>query len=438
MQVVDILIIHGTIVPMVSKAVILDAALAINSGKIVAIDTTHNIVKRYSAQTILDAHQSLILPGFVNGHTHVGMSMMRGVADEAKNLQEWLNNYIFPLEKKILSEDFVYWSTMLACYEMIQSGITMFADMYFFENASARAVLHAGMRAILGETIFIEQDIFYAEEFCKEFNNNRSIKPAFAPHSLYSCDAQTLIAAHKKSQEARVPFIIHVAEQQDELYELYKKTGMSPGEYMLSLGILSDNVIIAHGVHFSDSDLKSIAQSGASIIYNPSSNMKLGSGIAHVKSMQEHGIPVGIGTDGVASNNSLDSFAEMKTGALLQNLCVADYCKPLSPFEVVKLATIDGAHALKMGDKIGTLEVGKCADILVMGTQAFHQIPDFDIYSQIVYASKSTDVQTVIIDGKIVMHDCKMLTLDSYKNEMHKKINFYKVQILSKIRYQDL
>ncbi len=434
MQVVDILIVHGTIVPMVSKEVLLDAALAIKSGKIIAIDTTQRIVDRYSAQTVLDAHHKVILPGFINGHTHVGMTMMRGVADDAKNLQQWLNNYIFPLEKKILSEDFVYWSTMLACYEMIQSGITMFADMYFFENASAKAVLQAGMRAILGETIFIEQDISYAEEFCKEFNNNQSIKPAFAPHSLYSCDAQTLITTHKKSQEAHVPFIIHVAEQKNELYELYKKTGMSLGQYMLSLGILSDNVVIAHGVNFSDSDLKIIARSGASIIYNPSSNMKLGSGIAHVKSMQEYAIPVGIGTDGVASNNSLDSFAEMKTGALLQDLCIADYCKPLTPFEVVKLATIDGAHALSMGDKIGSLEVGKSADILMMGNQAFHQIPDFDVYSQIVYASKSTDVHTVIIDGKIVMHDRKMLTLERYKNDMYEKINFYKAQILSKIR----
>ncbi len=150
------------------------------------------------------------------------MTMMRGVADDAKNLQQWLNNYIFPLEKKILSEDFVYWSTVLACYEMIQSGITCFADMYFFENASAKAVMQAGMRAILGETIFIEQDIGHAQDFCKQFKNNNLIQPAFAPHSLYSCDAKTLVIAHRRSQEAQAPFIIHVAEQQDELYELYK------------------------------------------------------------------------------------------------------------------------------------------------------------------------------------------------------------------------
>jgi 5-methylthioadenosine/S-adenosylhomocysteine deaminase len=306
--------------------------------------------------------------------------------------------------------------------------------MYFFENASAKAVMQAGMRAILGETIFIEQDISHAQEFCKQLTNNALIVPAYAPHSLYSCDAKTLVKAHQRAHDDKVPFIIHVAEQQDELYELYKKTGMSPGEYMQSLGILSSNVIIAHGVHFSDSDLKIIAKSGASIIYNPSSNMKLGSGIAHVKTMQEYGIAVGIGTDGVASNNSLDSFSEMKTGALLQGLCVADYCKPLSPYEVVKLATIDGARALKMGAEIGTLEVGKHADILLMDTQAFHQIPDFDIFSQIVYASKSTDVHTLIINGKLVMHDRKMLTLTSLVDEMRKKIDFYKAQILSKVR----
>ncbi len=434
MKAVDILIVHGTLVPMVSKEVIAGGALAIHEGKIVDIDSSENIVERYSAQTVLDAHDKLILPGFINGHTHVGMTMMRGVADNAKNLQEWLNNYIFPLEKKILSEDFVYWSTILACYEMIQSGITMFADMYFFESASAKAVMQAGMRAILGETIFIEKDVEHAQEFCQEFKNNSHIQPAFAPHSLYSCDAKTLVTAHKYAVQNNVPLIIHVAEQQDELYELYKKTGMSPGEYMQSLNILSPNVIIAHGVHFSDSDLKIIAKSGASIIYNPSSNMKLGSGIAHVKSMQQCGIPVGIGTDGTASNNSLDSFVEMKTGALLQGLCVADYCKPLTPFEVVKLATIDGARALKMGSKTGTLEVGKCADILLMDTQAFHQIPEFDVYSQIVYGSKSTDVHTVIVDGKIIMQNRKMLTLDQYTGEMRRKIEFYKTQLLSKSR----
>jgi 5-methylthioadenosine/S-adenosylhomocysteine deaminase len=434
MEVADILIVHGTLVPMVSQEIITGGALAISAGTIIDIDTTQNIVERYSAPIVLDAHDKLILPGFINGHTHVGMTMMRGVADDAKNLHEWLNNYIFPLEKKILSEDFVYWSTILACYEMIQSGITTFADMYFFENASAKAVMQAGMRAILGETIFIENDITHAQEFCNNFKNNPVIQPAFAPHSLYSCDAKTLVAAHKHAEKSEVPFIIHVAEQQDELYDLYKKTGMSPGEYMQSLGILSSNVIIAHGVHFSDSDLKIIAESGASIIYNPSSNMKLGSGIAHVKTMQEYGIPVGIGTDGVASNNSLDSFTEMKTGALLQGLCVADYCKPLMPFEVVKLATKDGADALKMGNRIGTLEVGKQADILLMGTQEFHQIPDFDVFSQIVYASKSTDVHTVIINGKLVMKDRKMLTLAQLVGEMRTKIEFYKAQILSKVR----
>lgn len=433
MKAVDILIVHGTLVPMVSQEVILGGALAIHEGKIVDIDLSQNMVGRYSAQTVLDAHDKIILPGFINGHTHVGMTMMRGVADDAKNLQEWLNNYIFPLEKKILSEDFVYWSTLLACYEMIQSGITGFADMYFFENASAQAVTQAGMRAILGETIFIQQDIVHAQDFCAQFKNNTLIRPAFAPHSLYSCNAETLVISHRRAQESQVPFIIHVAEQQDELYELYKKTGMSPGEYMQSLGILSPNVIIAHGVHFSDSDLKIIARYEASIIYNPSSNMRLGSGIAHVKTMQECGIAVGIGTDGVASNNSLDSFIEMKTGALLQELCIADYCKPLSPYEVVKLATIDGARALKMADTAGTLQVGNCADIVLIDSQEFHQIPDFDIFSQIVYASKSSDVNSVIINGKLVMHERKMLTLDSLVVEMRKKIEFYKAQILRKI-----
>ena len=432
---VDILVTGGTLVPMASQETMQDGALAIKDGIIVAVGTASAVAQQYHASTSIDAHDRLVLPGLINGHTHIGMTMMRGIADDALTLQDWLNNYIFPLEKKILSHDFVYWSTILACYEMIQSGITLFADMYFFESICAQAVEHAGMRALLGETIFIEEDIEHAQEFFHDVNGHRLIQPAFAPHSLYSCSAQTLTTAYRHAMRAQVPFIIHAAEQQDELYQLYKTTGKSPVEYMESLGILSERVIIAHGVHFSDTDLKILATYGASIVYNPSSNVKLGSGIAHVKSMQEHNIFVGLGTDGTASNNSLDEFSEMKIGALLQKLCLSGYCKPLTPFEIVKLATSDGAHALKMGDKVGTLEVGKRADLIIMNSQALRQLPDFNVYSQIVYASNTSDVQTVIVNGKIIMRDRAMLTLAPYETELRKKIAFYKAKILNLIAH---
>ncbi len=274
------------------------------------------------------------------------------------------------------------------------------------------------------------RDLVYAQEFCNALKGySPLITAAVAPHSLYSCDAQTLMQAHDFSHTHDVPFIIHVAEQKNEILTLRKKTGLSPSEYMQSLVLLSPRVIIAHGVHFSDADLAIVGKSGASIIYNPTSNMKLGSGIARVKSMQEHGIAVGLGTDGTASNNALDAFAEMKTGALLQDLCVEDYCKPLTPFEVVKLATIDGARALKMDHKIGSLQVGKAADMIIMNRQDFAQLPSYDVYSQIVYASKSTDVQTVIIDGKIVMHKRRMVTLFDKVAQLRERIAHYQKAI---------
>jgi 5-methylthioadenosine/S-adenosylhomocysteine deaminase len=424
MQKIDLMV-KGTLVPMVNENIISDGALAIHDGIIIACGKSSELLSRYQASTVLESEGSAIMPGFINGHTHVGMTLLRGVADNAKNLQEWLNDYIFPLEKKFLSEDFVYWSTLLACYEMVQSGITTFADMYFFEAAASKAVAHAGIRALLGETIFLQDDISYAQEFCALPKESALITSALAPHSLYSCDAQTLVKAYAVAQSLDVPFIIHVAEQNQEVVQLQKKTGMSPAEYMQSLNILSCRVIIAHGVHFSDSDLEIIGKSGASIVYNPTSNMKLASGIAHVKSMQEHGIAVGLGTDGSASNNSLDSFAEMKTGALLQSLCLPDYCKPLTPFEVVKLATADGARAIKMGSSIGTLEVGKRADIIMVRYDNLHQLPGYDLFSQFVYSSKSTDVQTVIIDGKIVMHNRKMITLFDKMPQLRERIAFY-------------
>ncbi len=426
MKMVDLLI-RGTLVPMVSENILVDHMLVIDKGLIIDYGPFTEMAMRYQATTFLDMQERLILPGFINGHTHVGMSLLRGVGDAAKNLQEWLHDYIFPLEKKILNEDFVYWSTMLACYEMIQSGITVFADMYFFENAAKRAILHAGVRALLGETIFLQKDISYAEDFCTSFFGDTQdlVAPALAPHSLYSCDAQTLIKTHRISQQLKVPLIIHVAEQKDEVIQLRRKTGMTPAVYMRSLDILSSNVIIAHGIHFTDADLEIIGASGASIIYNPSSSMKLASGIARVKTMQEYGIAVGLGTDGTASNNSLDNFSEMKTGALLQDLCLEEYCKPLTPYEIVKLATVDGARAIKMEKKIGTLEVGKRADIISIDIHHMHQLPAYDIFSTLVYSSKATDVQSVIIDGKIVMHNRKMITLFDQVNKLKERTTYY-------------
>lgn len=426
------LIIKGTLVPMVTESSLADGALAVHEGVIVALGTADEILSGYSSEQILDAGGKLVMPGFINGHTHVGMTLLRGVADKAKNVHEWLKNYIFPLEKKLLNEDFVYWSTLLACYEMIQSGITTFADMYFFENAAAQAVHVAGMRAILGETIFIERDVEHAAEFCRSLKDNKLVRPAFAPHSLYSCDASTLVAAHTQAELHNVPLIIHVAEHKDEVLQLQKDKGMGLAEYMRSLGLLCPSTIIAHGVNFSEEDLAIIANTGASIIYNPTSNMKLASGIARVKSMLEYGISVGLGTDGAASNNALNSFMEMKTGALLQDLCLEDYCKPLTPFEVVKLATSNGARALNKQNRIGTLEVGKRADIIFVDNQQLHQLPMDNIFSQIVYSSNSCDVQTVIIDGKIVMQDRKMLTLQEYVPELRERITFYEHKIMSR------
>lgn len=422
MQKVD-LIIHGTLVPMTGQTVIPDGAIVIHEGVIVDCGIRAGFIHQYTATRTIDAANKLILPGFINGHTHAGMTLLRGVTDTAVTVHEWLN-YILPLEKKLLSDDFVYYSTLLACYEMIQSGITTFADMYYREGASARAVQVAGMRAILGETIFT-----LPATLKSIFVSTERITYAIAPHSLYSCDEHTLKTTYAYAQEHDLAYLIHVAEHGKEIEDLFERTGMSPGEYMHSLGILSARTIIAHGVHFSDTDLNILAQAGASIIYNPTSNMKLRSGVARVKKMQDTGIAVGIGTDGAASNNALDMMAELKTGALLQDLGTATYHKPLSPFEMVQLATSSGAHAVGLQGKIGTLEIGKRADIIIIDIDHMHQLPVHDIFSTLVYSSKSTDVETVIIDGELIMHNRKMLTLEPHLAELRDKIHEYQTKI---------
>jgi 5-methylthioadenosine/S-adenosylhomocysteine deaminase len=418
--------------------------LLISGGTIVAMDEQHRIlengyviVKRdtivamgqgtpqmpggpiFTKQTI-DAKGALVLPGFINGHTHVPMTLFRGLRDDV-TLDDWLRKYIFPAEAKNVTEDFVRWGTRLAAAEQIRSGITTFADMYYFEDAVAEETQAARMRGVLGETLldFPAPDnktnaamLEYTEKFLKHWQGNPLIHAAVAPHSIYTCSAKTLQDSAGLARKYHAPILIHVAEMKKELDDSLKQNGLTPVQYLEKLGILGPDVVAAHCIYVNDADRKILAERQVGCIHNPSSNMMLSSGVAPVIEERAAGIAVGLGTDGPAgSNNDLDLMEEMDLAAKLQKITKMDP-RALGAQAVVEMATIEGAKALHMEKEIGSLEPGKKADIILIGLDEPNAVPMYDIYSQLAYSLKASDVETVVIGGRVVMRDHKLLTLN--------------------------
>lgn len=398
---VDLLIHNGTLITMNKQREILEhGALAINNGRIIAVG---HIADKYSAKKTIDAKNKIIMPGLINGHTHAPMVLLRGVADDLTT-KDWLDHYIFPIEAKQVNTDFVYWGTQLACLEMIQGGTTTFVDMYYFENSVAQASNDIGMRIIAGQTIMdiptpdsatAGHGLALAISLAKKWKNSELVSPAIAPHAPYTVSSATLQKANMISKTYTIPFIIHLSETKAE-----KDNGAT---YLQNLGVLSNRVIAAHVVHPTTHDIATLKQHGAGVIHCPLSNMKLSSGISPVTHMLRKGVLIGLGTDGAASNNALDMFAEMKIASLLQKVVGAS--TDLSALQALEMATIDGARAIHKEHEIGSIEIGKRADILLVGMDAIHQIPVYNVISQLVYATKSSDVQTVIVNGKILMNN---------------------------------
>ncbi|HOP48513.1 MAG TPA: amidohydrolase, partial [Desulfobacteraceae bacterium] len=377
-----------------------------------------NITNGISADKIIDAKGGIILPGLINGHTHAAMSLFRGLADDLP-LMTWLSNYIFPVEAR-MDADFVHTGTQLACAEMIMSGTTTFCDMYLFEDEVAEAAYNAGMRCLVGEVLYdfpspnygsIENGFEYTENLIRKWANNPLVSIAVEPHSLFTCSPELLIAANEMALKYKVPLIIHVAETLSEIAEVKEKYGRRPFEHLDDLGILGPHLIADHCVHLDDMEIQRIAKNNVKTIDNPESNMKLASGISPVSKLMDNGIIVGLGTDGCASNNNLDLFTEMDTAAKLHKI---ETMNPtvLDSFTVLKMATIEGARALGMEDITGSLEIGKQADIIIVDTNKPHLTPMYNPYSHLVYSARGYDVSHSIINGRLVMEDRKLLTLD--------------------------
>jgi len=419
-SVVDLIIRGGTVVTMDgSRRVIENGGIAIKDGRIVAVDTAALMDLNYGARQVIDAQGKVVIPGLINGHTHVPMTLFRGIADDL-DLQEWLTKYIFPAEAKNVTEDFVRVGTRLGLAEMIRSGTTTYCDMYYFEDAIADETSKAGMRGVLGETVidFAVADnktnaeaMAYVEKFVRHWKGNALIVPAIAPHAPYTVSEDHLKAIRAFSDRTGAPIVTHISETKREVDDSIKAKGASPVDYLNRIGFLNDRVIAAHMVWVSAEELGLLKKLGVGIVHNPQSNMKLASGVAPVPEMLKENLPVGLGTDGAASNNDLNLWEEMDTAAKLHKL-ISNDPKVVSAQEAFEMATIRGARALHLEKEIGSLEKGKRADIVIVDLDDLNQTPFYNIYSDLVYATKASDVRTVVIEGRVVMRDRRLLTLN--------------------------
>jgi len=414
------LILGGTIVTMdQTRRVIDDGGIAISQGRIVAVGARADIERDYTSRQKISAVDKVITPGLVNGHSHIPMVLFRGLADDL-DLQEWLTKYIFPAEAKNVTEEFVRVGTRLGLAEMIRGGTTTYCDMYYFEDAIADETAKAGVRGVLGETLIdfpvadnktYAEGMAYVEKFVARWKGHELIVPAIAPHAPYTVSEQHLKAVRAFSDRTGAPIVTHIAETKRELDDSLRDKGASPVAYLDRIGFLNERVIAAHMVWPQESDIAILKRRGVGVVHNPQSNMKLAAGVAPVPKMLAEGLLIGLGTDGAASNNDLNMWEEMDTVAKLHKVFTGDP-KVISAQQAFEFATIRGAEALHLEKEIGSLEKGKRADILVIDRDTLNQIPLYNLYSDLVYATKASDVETVIINGRLVMRNRRLLTLN--------------------------
>jgi 5-methylthioadenosine/S-adenosylhomocysteine deaminase len=417
---VDLFISGGSVVTMDAEfRVIEDGGVAIEGDTITAVGKRSDLEAKARGAKTIDARGTLVMPGMINGHAHAAMSLFRGVAED-HSLNDWLQRYIFPAEKRNVTEDFVFWGTRLGVLEMLRGGVTTYADMYYFEEVVARVTKEAGMRGVLGQTIldFPAPDhatpdaaLAYTEKFIERWKGDPLITAAIAPHSIYTDSTETLKKAAALARKSGAPILMHIAEAPFESEISRAKHGGSPVSYLERIGLLGSDVVGAHCVWVDAADIAALVRRGVGAVHNPSSNMKLASGVMPVVDMLAAGVPVGLATDSAASNNNQDLFQEMNIAAKLQKVTRMDP-RALPARQVVEMATIGGARALHMDKKIGSLEAGKQADVVVIGTGATHSTPMYNVYSQLVYALNAHDVLTVVIAGKVVMEVRVMMTMD--------------------------
>jgi len=403
------------------RRVIENGAVAVTGDHIVDVGVRADIDRRYSARQRLDRPDALLAPGLINTHTHAAMSLFRGIADDM-NLQDWLTKYIFPAEAKNVDREFVRWGTRLALLEMALSGTTTYADMYYFEDTVAEVTKQAGLRGVLGETVIgfpapdyktPQASLAATEQFFKHYANDPLILPAVAPHAIYTVPNEVLQAARTLANRYQKPLEIHLAETKTENDESLTKRHMTPTAALDTLGVLNGWTLAAHGVWLTDADMAILKRRDTGLAHNPSSNMKLASGVARVVKILNLGIPMGLGTDGVAgSNNDHNMMEEMDLAAKLQKVTTGDP-RALPAEQAVEMATITGARALHREKLIGSLEKNKRADMITISLAGAHAVPIYSVYSQMVYALKGSDVTDVMVNGRSIVRDRRMLTLDA-------------------------
>lgn len=405
----------------VDKPLIADGAVAIVGGEIVAIDTRDRIDRSWSATQTIAGTDRILMPGLVNGHTHAAMTLLRGVADDLE-LMTWLTQFIFPAEVSVVDAQFVSIGTELACYEMIRGGTTAFVDMYYFPDAVANAVVDCGLRAMVAPSVIEqtspdaadgEQSLAQAVDFITrwQFRHPR-IVPVLGAHSVYTISEPWLRRIQLAAAQANAPISIHVSESQAEIAQIAQAYGMTPIQLLDKLDFLDGELIAAHTVYPDERDILTLADRGTGVVHNPTSNMKLASGASPVSALRNAGVAVGLGTDGAASNNDLDMWEEIRLAGLLAKLIQTDPTA-LPASDVLAMATLEGARAIGLADSVGSLEVGKRADMIQIETDDLMHMPTYDLNSHLVYVSDSNNVVTTIVEGQVLMLDREVLTIDT-------------------------
>jgi len=420
MQNVDYIIRGEYVLPMGEKLTIIkDGAVAVIGEKIFEVGTYDEIAKKYYSSSVIEGEGNVVLPGLINTHTHAAMVYFRGMADDLP-LTEWLRNHIWPAENRWLSPEFVSDAVELACLEMLKGGVTTYNDMYFYEDAAGRAAKRLGMRAVLGVGILdfpsksagtTDEYFENAESFIKDWKGDELITPCIAPHALYTCGTESLKRARHVADKYDIPLHIHLSETKWEVNEIRNRYRMTPVEYLDSLGFLDKRVLAAHCIWVEDNEIDLLVKRSVGVSHCMESNLKLASGFAPVVTMLMAGIKVTFGTDGAASNNDLNILSEMSTTAKVHK-ALADNPTVLDAKTVLLMATRWGAEVLGLGDKIGSIEKGKIADIIAINLKKPHLTPLYNVYSHIVYAAMASDVETVMVNGKIVVNDRKLVSAD--------------------------
>lgn len=415
----DILIKNGLILSMDEKLSLHESAdVAIKESKIIDIGRNLN----YKAKKTIDASGSVVMPGLINAHTHAAMTLMRGLADDLP-LDIWWNKIMFPIEKKFASPEFIRIGVSLAAVEMIKSGTTSFSDMYFFEDDAAEVCKKIGIRAFLGEGLLdfptpscasADETIKYIENLYKKWKDDPIIHLEVAPHAPYTCSPEVLLKSKSLADKLNLPLHIHIAETQAEVKQIKEKYGKSPVKHLEEIGFLDKNVMAIHCVHLDPHDIEVLAKHKVKVVHCQESNMKLASGTAPIVDILKAKVTCGLGTDGAASNNNLDMFDEIDTTAKFHKVVHMDPTV-MDAKTVLKMATIDGAKVLQKENLIGSLEVGKAADTIVVDFRKPHLTPMYNVYSHLVYSVGGSEVETVIINGKLIMENRKLLTIDENK-----------------------